>query len=627
MEGPSVLTLGVLDPEQWLLRESGLLTRANWGRLSTTISGVRFVQAEVDRTTDGVDITFYVAGAYRLKTIKNKPFTLARGRWTRVDMIDSICKEAGVDFNRLDGDVKQPIEGFDRDELRELSASESSQISQNFQRATRARGVLNGKGIKIKGAKATREQLRNLEVVLAQADADGAQGRARLALILSVIVESRALNLLGGDRDSSGILQLRASTANSLRVNHNINIDPRNIREVVHGYLTHGYGRMFPQGAIKLANRLPHWSAMQIASGTNQGFLASAYIAELTRWQDEGLKIIRAWAGADEDADIEDLNARTGTPDRTRIDRFQFRVENDETYYGAADRIAEEVNWRFWVQGNDANHPNGLAWFASDLILARATPSLVIREGASGVDRITWSADLTREIDSMTVDARAPAWVAVPGQVVVVEGQGDVADGRWLIRSIERDLLDQSLTCTVSLGRAEDPKLEPKPTLTTIPGSDPIGDPKESSGSENGRKFRQRTLLAQLVKKMDEIASRNLPYAYGGGHNSQFAPSPGTAHRGYGATHVGYDCSGAVSAVLHSAGLLDNALTSGALMNWGYAGEGEHITVWTNPNHVFFIVKFPDGTKKLWEASPPDGGNWRPMRSTSGYVARHWPGM
>jgi hypothetical protein len=82
-----------------------------------------------------------------------------------------------------------------------------------------------------------------------------------------------------------------------------------------------------------------------------------------------------------------------------------------------------------------------------------------------------------------------------------------------------------------------------------------------------------------------------------------------------------------VSAVLHSVGLLDNALTSGSLMSWGKAGEGDYITVWTNPDHVFFIVKLPDGTKKVWEASPPDGGAWHPMRSTSGYVARHAEGM
>jgi hypothetical protein len=126
---------------------------------------------------------------------------------------------------------------------------------------------------------------------------------------------------------------------------------------------------------------------------------------------------------------------------------------------------------------------------------------------------------------------------------------------------------------------------------------------------------------------MDEIASQHLPYAWGGGHNSQFVPSPGTAHSYGGPVVTGYDCSGAVSAVLHSVDLLANPATSGDLAAWQLPGEGDYITVWANSTHVFFIVKLPDGTKKLWEASPPDGGAWRPMRSTSGYVARHAEGM
>jgi hypothetical protein len=537
-------------------------------------------------------------------------------------MVETICQKAKVPFVSPDQRLRQPVEGFNTDELGQLAAAASSDREQSFTRGVRSRGVLNGKGITIKGVKAKRDQLRNLEVALAQADEDGAEGRARLALVLSLIVETRAQNLPGGDQDSRGILQLQDRTQAWL-ASQGIRIDSRDIGQVVHGYLVHGYGAFYPRGAIRVAKDNPQWSAMEVASATNQGFISSAYVSELTKWQAEGEKIMRVWAGADEDTDLADLDARTGTPDRARIETYQFRVEGDKDYYTAAVAFADDVNWRFWVQGNDAGHPDGLAWFADDLTLARATPVMLIREGENGIDKVRWSADSTGAIDDMSVDCRAARWVGAPGQVVVVENEGD-ADGRWLIRSLERDYLDLSFPATVTLGRPEDPKLEPRAQIAFTSGSAPVATAdNEATGTTHGRKFKQASQVARMVQKMDQIASQNLPYAWGGGHNSQFTPSPGAAHSYGGAVGVGYDCSGAVSAVLHHVGLLANPLTSGVLENWGQPGEGDWVTVWTNANHVFFIVKFPDGTKKLWEASPPDGGNWHPMRDTGGYTPRH----
>jgi hypothetical protein len=60
------------------------------------------------------------------------------------------------------------------------------------------------------------------------------------------------------------------------------------------------------------------------------------------------------------------------------------------------------------------------------------------------------------------------------------------------------------------------------------------------------------------------------PYTYGGGHNAEFAGTPG------------YDCSGAVSYVLHAANLLGSPITAGAggsVGSWGVAGPGKFITV------------------------------------------------
>ena len=56
-------------------------------------------------------------------------------------------------------------------------------------------------------------------------------------------------------------------------------------------------------------------------------------------------------------------------------------------------------------------------------------------------------------------------------------------------------------------------------------------------------------------------AIHTLPYVWGGGHRSFFAS--------------GYDCSGAVSYVLHAAGLLASPMTSGGLASsWGAPRQG-----------------------------------------------------
>jgi hypothetical protein len=107
-------------------------------------------------------------------------------------------------------------------------------------------------------------------------------------------------------------------------------------------------------------------------------------------------------------------------------------------------------------------------------------------------------------------------------------------------------------------------------------------------------------------------AIRTQPYVYGGGHQSFFSN--------------GYDCSGAVSYVLHGAGLLASPLPSGPLMSWGLPGRGGWITVFAKGSHAYMTVaglRFDTSAvgEKLNQGSGP---RWRKTkRSPLGYVARH----
>ena len=106
------------------------------------------------------------------------------------------------------------------------------------------------------------------------------------------------------------------------------------------------------------------------------------------------------------------------------------------------------------------------------------------------------------------------------------------------------------------------------------------------------------------------------PYVWGGGHGSWEAK--------------GYDCSGAVSYVLHAAGLLPSPMTSGAMRHWGYPGAGQWITVYANKAHAWMTVAgLRFDTSSVGE--PVDQGSgprWRyTMRSAAGYAVRFSPGL
>jgi peptidoglycan hydrolase CwlO-like protein len=101
----------------------------------------------------------------------------------------------------------------------------------------------------------------------------------------------------------------------------------------------------------------------------------------------------------------------------------------------------------------------------------------------------------------------------------------------------------------------------------------------------------------------------DLPYIWGGGHGSF--------------TSSGYDCSGAVSYMLHGGGFLSSPLDSTGLEVWGEPGGGNWITVFANSGHAWAYVA---GLR--WDTGGPGGGNgprWSTVQrdDTSSFVARH----
>jgi hypothetical protein len=117
------------------------------------------------------------------------------------------------------------------------------------------------------------------------------------------------------------------------------------------------------------------------------------------------------------------------------------------------------------------------------------------------------------------------------------------------------------------------------------------------------------TAVKEIIQAGDEIA--RTPYVWGGGHGKWL--------------DHGYDCSGSVSFVLASAGLLDRSLVAAEFMRWGEPGPGKWVTIYASPTHVFMRVA---GIRFDTVARAQTGSRWvNEWTDTSRYVARHPAGL
>ena len=157
----------------------------------------------------------------------------------------------------------------------------------------------------------------------------------------------------------------------------------------------------------------------------------------------------------------------------------------------------------------------------------------------------------------------------------------------------------------------------PGGTTTTTTPSAPVGPPGRAKLRKDGTAVAPADAPANIQAAIAAgNAIHTFPYIWGGGHRSF--------------TDNGYDCSGAVSYVLHAAGLLTSPLPSGPLASsWGLPGKGRWITVYANASHAYMVVaglRFDTSAvgERLNQGSGP---RWRyHKRKARGYTAKYFPG-
>jgi hypothetical protein len=154
------------------------------------------------------------------------------------------------------------------------------------------------------------------------------------------------------------------------------------------------------------------------------------------------------------------------------------------------------------------------------------------------------------------------------------------------------------------------------PTTTTDPAA-PLAPPGRAKLRKDGTALAPADAPANIQAAIAAgNAIHTFPYRWGGGHRSF--------------TDTGYDCSGAVSYVLHAAGLLPSPMPSGPLASgWGVPGKGRWITVFANASHAYMVVaglRFDTSAvgERLNQGSGP---RWRSTkRKATGYTAKYYPG-
>ena len=139
------------------------------------------------------------------------------------------------------------------------------------------------------------------------------------------------------------------------------------------------------------------------------------------------------------------------------------------------------------------------------------------------------------------------------------------------------------------------------------------GTPGKAKLLKSGKAIPPSNAPARVVRAIRAANRiRKKPYIYGGGHRSF--------------NSRGYDCSGAVSYVLHAAKMLRAPLPSGSLARWGRKGKGAWITVYANGGHAYAVIAGLRWDTSAAGASGGKGPRWRSTkRSPRGYRVRHFP--
>jgi len=560
IEGASTLTLVLRDSSRELLR-SGLFDPMN-GAITAKVDAFEFTLVQANKSGDELSLTFEDKQVNDLRRVV-KPKKADRRKVTRAQFAFSIVSEVKprMGFYSPDMKVVQPI------------GKAADRKSKTQKGKGRDYGFAPKAGVKVKHTKATREQLRNIERVLDAGVSRGVHDRVLLAAVATITQESTAVNLKGGDADSTGLFQQRKSQG--WPATRDIEKD----------------ATAFYDAAAKKFKADPSVSVGNLCQNVQRSATPQAY----KRWVSEASHTLKLYKGGGG-------NGQAGKASK----RYEFTRglpggEKGENSWDCLKRLADEVQWRCFAVG-------GAIYFVSEERLFASKPRMTVNEYDEEVLGLDFDIDSGKKVHEATLTIRANRWVAAPGTVIALDDAGP-ATGRWLVATSSRSLFSNTTEVTLR-----------KPNLGRDVGVEPEASDDTSTKDLTNAGVPKHVQAA--YKKAKAITKKRYPYVKGGGHGDKFTGP--------------YDCSGAVSAVLHAAGHLTKPMATGALKGIGKTGVGKFMTVWvkddgTNQSHAFIEFTLPGrdtehfGTGR-WGKTWGGAGLNPTLHPHDGFTARHFTG-
>jgi peptidoglycan hydrolase-like protein with peptidoglycan-binding domain len=235
----------------------------------------------------------------------------------------------------------------------------------------------------------------------------------------------------------------------------------------------------------------------------------------------------------------------------------------------------------------------------------------VLKPGMHGHDVRVLQAYLTVDGYPTTVDGDFGP--STKSSVLSWQGANQVAENGVVTYADSRKLREDVAKVESSPKSVSDPTTAP----TTTPGATATID---SAGNASAPASAP-AVVTEMIAAANSIDTK--PYIYAGGHATWNAP--------------GYDCSGAVSFVLHAAGLLSSSEDSTGLESFGSAGEGQWVTIYANAGHTWIVIAGLAFNTAHWGPTAPAGSGPRWLTKadatanlndgTGGYTVRHPTGL
>lgn len=542
IDGPSTVTIDLWDGDRRVLTAGALGLRVMSRVARVGLDGITYSIVGVARTGDVLTLTAENQIVQGLKRHgKGKPRRFSRGTYTRAQACASMIREAGYPVIVLDEDRVQPIAGLRklRDELQRARADLAEQEERSAPSSrTTARGLTGT--FTIKGETPSSHQRRNVAIALRVAAEERATIRPTLALLVAGIGESDFKdqpNAAGSPY--GGVWQARKD---------------RNLSTERQAYYFLRGGQGFQQGgAIKLARENPGMSPGEIATRVEaSGEPGSFYDAH--RFEADVIYTLRNESVVD-----------AGTGGAAWVREYVFERRKEESTYTAVRRLLDEVRWRLFVR-------EGVFVIASDPALMRAAASLQLRSGDPAVGDIDFEWHTSLRENEVTVPVYARRYQADPGEVAIVEDLTDV-ESRWLIGSVDIDLVDDAAPTQLGLVQPQRPAKEPSSEVRTSSG-DRGTDPSSSD------------LRARIVAEARKTLTSRTGHRYylAGGNQTRLSdPLAKSPYRS--------DCSQWVHAVYLKAGAPSPGVVSGEQFRNGKPT--------TSPRPGDLVLDAPSGSRHV----------------------------